>query len=297
MRRSTALVVYVLGVTLSLGSGSASAQKAGVAAPKPASSPKPPRPQPAPVPAKPAGSASMDLAALRANLQSTDLERAAQAARQLGLAQTPAALHTLLDSLAMGLHPTLVLAVVDAVAAYREPKSLDVLLYYTHHRTAEVRARALVALGHLSDSRVAVALQGGFRDGDASVRAAAAQVAAARKDISAVSPLMALLIKGDQAAAEPLARLSTPDTARRLGELIGEAPDGLLAQCMGAILLRPDFGPESAYVEVVRALGKLPGDDSIVALTTFIGSTPEVPARQSRREAQALYEQRLGGGQ
>jgi HEAT repeat protein len=292
MWRGARLAVYVLCVSVGLG-GAAFAQKAPKPAPPAKAAPKPAPP----APAKGASPAVIDLAVLRANLQSTDLERATQAARQLGQVQTPDALKILLDSLAMGLHPTLAGSVIDAVALYKDARAMDVLLYYSHHRAADVRGRAIAALGQQGDARVAAAVQTGLRDSDASVRAAAAQVAAARKDAAAISPLMALLVKGDAAVAEPLAKLSTPDTARKLGELIGEAPDALLAQCLGAILVRPDFGPEAAYVEVVRVLGKLPGDDAIVALTTFIGSTPEVPVRQSRREAQALYEQKLGGGQ
>ncbi len=49
-------------------------------------------------------------------------------------------------------------------------------------------------------------------------------------------------------------------------------------------------------MELVKALGKIPGDEAVVALTEFLSAVPESPPRLSRREAQTIYEQRLGGG-
>jgi hypothetical protein len=62
------------------------------------------------------------------------------------------------------------------------------------------------------------------------------------------------------------------------------------------MLMRKDMGPEQVYVELVRAIGKIPGEEAVVALTTYISSLPEKDLRQSKREAQSIYEQRLGGG-
>jgi hypothetical protein len=46
----------------------------------------------------------------------------------------------------------------------------------------------------------------------------------------------------------------------------------------------------------VRALGKVPGNEALEQLTTYVASVPENPPRQSRREAEAIIEARLGGG-
>jgi hypothetical protein len=59
--------------------------------------------------------------------------------------------------------------------------------------------------------------------------------------------------------------------------------------------MRPDFKPEEARVEVVKALGKIPGNDSLEQLTNYIGAIPEKPPRDSRNEAENIVEARLGG--
>ena len=83
--------------------------------------------------------------------------------------------------------------------------------------------------------------------------------------------------------------------ARRVAELMNDVPPALLADCVGQMLLRKNLGSEDIYVQLVETLGKIPGDEAVVALTTFLSAVPETPIRQSRRTAQAIYEQRLGG--
>ena len=80
-------------------------------------------------------------------------------------------------------------------------------------------------------------------------------------------------------------------------EQLSQVPDGLLAECLGAILMRPDFGNEAAKLQVVRALGKVAGPEATQALADYVSATPEKPPRQSRREAEAMVESRLEGGE
>lgn len=241
-------------------------------------------------------SISIDVAAVRADLFSTDPDRAAAAAEKLGASRQAGALDALLDALALGLHPRAAQAALDAVARHRSPAALEVLLAYASHRQPEVRARAVLALGALDDPRARAAARAALVDGEATVRAAGCRVVAERKDAVAADTLLALLKKGDEAVPPAIAALATPELARRVAELVGEAPDALVAESLGLMLLRPDLGKEDVYVEIVRALGKVPGEEAIVNLTNFLSATPETPARQSRREAQAVVEQRLGGG-
>ena len=239
---------------------------------------------------------TVDVAATRAELFGEDADKAAAAAGKLGQSRQPGALDALLDGLAMGLHPRVAVASIDAVAAHKDPNAIDSLLHYARNRNPEVRAHTITALGQLDDKRAAAAWKGGFRDGDHTVRAASAKIALNRKEAAVAPELIALMKKGDDAAPAALAAVAGPDTAIKVGELIGEAPDRLIAECLGALLLRTDLGKEDIYVEMVRALGKIPGEEAVVALTAFISATPEKPVRQSRREAQTIYEQRLGGG-
>ncbi|RMH37126.1 MAG: hypothetical protein D6689_21330 [Deltaproteobacteria bacterium] len=252
---------------------------------------------PARRPADPAASARIDLAAARAALSAADVDAAAAAAARLGQVRDPRALDALLDALAAGVHPAVAEAALAAIARHAAPRSVDVVRHYARHRSPRVRAAAVAALGAVDDARAAAAVLAALRDGHADVRAAAAKVVAARRLRAGIEPLLALLRKGDEAAADALATLADPELARAVAEQLGAAPDAVLARCLGAILMRPDFKPEAARVEVVRALGKIAGTEAIEQLTTYIASTPEKPPRLSRREAEAIVEQRLAEGQ
>ena len=263
---------------------------AGVAGAQPAN-PKAPK---APA-AKADAPVVLDVAATRKALFGEDLDKAASAATQLGQSKQAGVVDALLDALAMGLHPRVATAAVTALGRLRPAPALEVLLRYARNRNPEVRAAAVAALGALDDKRAQAAWRAALADGDKAVRAVAATVAAERKDAQVVKDLMTLLRKGDDAATAPLAALASADDARRVAEMIGDAPDRLVAECLGLVLLRPNLGKEDFYVDLVKAIGKIPGDDAVVALTNYISNTPEKPPRQSRREAQVIYEQRLGG--
>jgi HEAT repeat protein len=239
---------------------------------------------------------NVDVTATRKELFGEDADKAAAAATRLGQSRQGGALDALLDALAMGLHPRVAVAAIDAVAAHKDPSAIDSLLHYARNRNPEVRSHTIAALGLLDDKRAALAWKRAFRDGDHTVRAAASKIALNRREAGAVPELLALMKKGDDSAPAALAAVANPETAVKVGELIGEAPDRLIAECLGALLLRTDLGKEDIYVEMVRALGKIPGEEAVVALTAYISATPEKPVRQSRREAQTIYEQRLGGG-
>ncbi len=228
-------------------------------------------------------------------IRSPKVETAIAAAKALGASKSPKAMGELLDALAMGLHPRVASAALDAVALKAKQNSFDVVSFYMHHRNAKVRSSALRVMGALSDKRAKAMVLAALGDPHKSVRASAAEILAAQKTKKAIEPLMSLLKKGDEAAAPALASLANPDLARAVSELIGQAPDGLLARCLGAILMRPDFKPEEARVEVVKALGKIPGNDSLEQLTNYVGAIPEKPPRDSRTEAERIIEARLGG--
>jgi HEAT repeat protein len=236
----------------------------------------------------------VDVAKERAALFGADAQAAAAAATRLGQASQAGALDALLDGLALGLDPTVAAAALEGLARHADPRAFDVLDHYRHYRTPRVRAAAVEGLGALDDARAAGGVLHALHDGDALVRAAAARVVAARKLQKGVELLLALLQKGDEGSVEPLAQMASAELAKEVAELIGVAPDGLLARCLGMILLRPDF-KEEARLEVVRAIGKISGDEALEQLTTYVASVPENPPRQSRREAEAIVEARLGG--
>jgi HEAT repeat protein len=137
---------------------------------------------------------------------------------------------------------------------------------------------------------------GGLHDAAGIVRGAAAAAAAKGHIREAIEPLFALLARGEEPASRALAAMADADLARKIGDEFGKVPDAALAQCMGLILKRADFGPDDARVEIVRALGKIQDNAALTALSDYVDATPKNPPRQSRDEAQKMVEARLGGG-
>jgi HEAT repeat protein len=133
-------------------------------------------------------------------------------------------------------------------------------------------------------------------DRDRGVRASAAKIVMNDRLRDAAPKLVTLLKRGDEVAAKPLGALADADLARQVAELIGTAPDGLVARTLGAMLLNKQFGPEEVRVEVVQSLGELPGSEAVEALTNYVGSVPAKPERASRKEAELAIEKRLSGG-
>ena len=105
---------------------------------------------------------------------------------------------------------------------------------------------------------------------------------------------MSLVLKGDEAAARALGALADLKIAKTLGEKIGQAPDALVALALGTTLRRPDFKSDEARIEIVRILGKVPGDASISELEKYLEAVPEKSERKSRSEAAHIVEQRGG---
>jgi len=116
-----------------------------------------------------------------------------------------------------------------------------------------------------------------------------------RREKTAEGALIKLLLRKDSAAPPALGLIGGPETARALGEMIGTVPNYLLTQTLGGLLSRSDFGPEPARTEVVKMLGKMPGDQPVEFLTDYVKATDndkELKARPSRAEAQKIIEQR-----
>lgn len=236
-------------------------------------------------------------AAVVRDLASADVAVATRAAGKLGADSGAPGLSALLDALALGLHPQVSIAVLDAVASHASATAVDTLVRYSRHRNPKVRAKAVAALGTIDEDRADKAVLAALRDGNGSVRARAAGAVATRKIKGGAEILLSLLGKGDEAAAKALAEVADAELAMKVAESIGSAPDSIIAQCLGTMLSRASFGPEEARLEVVRALGRVPGQESLEQLTSYVASVPENPPRQSRSEAETIIETRLGGGQ
>jgi HEAT repeat protein len=159
-----------------------------------------------------------------------------------------------------------------------------------------VRSAAYGALAMYPDPIAQKAIVHGLHDMLAPVRGAAAAAAAKGRVKLAIEPLFDLMGKGEQPASAAIAAMADLDLARKVGDQLGKMPDAILAQTLGAILKRPDFGPDPARVDIVSAIGKIQAPEAVAALTDYVDATPKNPPRPSRTAAQKMIEARLGGG-
>src|SRR5436190_631144 len=79
-----------------------------------------------------------------------------------------------------------------------------------------------------------------------------------------------------------LAAMADGELARKLADQLGKVPEASLALSLGLILKRPDFGPDPARVEIVRAIAKIQDAAAVTALTDYLDATPKNPPRPSR---------------
>lgn len=236
-----------------------------------------------------------DLSPVLKDLASTNPEVAVKAAETLGASTDPGAHEALLDALAWGMPSTVAIAAITALSQHPAPPDVAALKRYADHHNPSVRSAAFGALALYPDPVAQQAIARGLHDQLAPVRGAAAAAAAKGRVRIAVEPLFTLISLGEEPAMKAVAAMADPELARKLGDQVGRFPDAALAHALSLILKRNDF-PDTARVDVVRTIGKIPGNDAVSALTDYLDATPKNPPRQSRQEAEKMVEARLGGG-
>jgi HEAT repeat protein len=237
-----------------------------------------------------------DLGPLITSLAGADSAAAGKAATTLGESTEPGAHEALLDGLALGLPPPVAIEALAALTKHPAPPDVVALVRYAGHHNPSVRGAALAALAMYPDPVAHAAVVAGLHDMTGSVRGAAATAAAKGHVREAIEPLFELLARGEDIAARGLAAMADADLVRRIGDQFGKVPDPQLAECLGLILRRADFGPDTARVDIVRAIAKIQDQAAVAALTDYLDATPKNPPRESRAEAQKIVEARLGGG-
>jgi len=229
---------------------------------------------------------------LKADLHGDNLDRAVAAASALGSLKDAQALDALVGALQLGAAPQLTVALLEAIELHKSPKSIDLLRHFAMNRRAEIRAAAVKAVGVIEDPRVAPILIDALGDSSPIVRARAARLLGDRNERKAEKALFKMLRRGDKTAAAPLGIVGGVETAKQLGELIGELPDAAVATAFGTMLKRKDFGPDPLRTEVVKALGKIPGADATAALVEYVASVPPKEVRISKTAAEKILEGR-----
>lgn len=295
MKKSGSVLVF--GLALAMPFAQAMAQGAGKAGAGGAKG-KGKAPAAAAAPAKPKLGVALtaaQLEAFRADLASRELDKATAAADALGkasgTASSAAVVNILLDQLALGTSPKLSMAILDALSFHKSAAALEALSHYARNRNDELRVKALYAIAATPDKAAVPLLMRALHDSAGSVRAVAANALAQRKEMGAAETLMALLKRGDDSAASALGKLATPDLAAKLGDLIGDVRDDLLSNALGGLLMRDDLKDE-VKLEVVRALGKIPGEMALAALAEYIAQPVGKVKPPSRVEAEKILGER-----
>ncbi len=230
-----------------------------------------------------------------AKLASPDVEVAVRAVETLGRNAAPEAHDALLDALAMGLPPVVAIAALAAVGSRPAQGDLPSLRRYASHHEPTVRSAALAAIGSYRELDAQAIIVAAFGDPVATVRDAAAGVAGRTKLRTAAQPMLTLLARGEESSARGLAAMADPELARVIAEQLGKVPDDTLVVALGGVLVRPDFGPDPARVELVRAIAKIQGTAAQAALAAYLAAAPKAPPRKSREEAQMVLSARTGG--
>ncbi len=242
---------------------------------------------------RPGKAAKLDVAKVSAVLLGADLAAATRAAAQLGGAPSEAAHEAVLDALATGLHPDVAVAGLTALGTNASKTDLQLIGAYIRHRNPAVRAAALRAfLASIGEPALVAESLSSY---DAGVRAVAAEAAGRMQLKETIPALLILLDKGEEAAAVALGKMANEDLARTVAEHFGTAPDVTLAKALGVMLARKDFGNEATRLDVIRTVNKLGGPEAIAVLEAYVASTPALPPKQSRREAEAGIKEKLGG--
>jgi len=229
---------------------------------------------------------------LKADLHGDNLDRAVAAASALGSLKGEDSLEALMGALQLGAPPKLTLALLEALGLHKSPKAIDLMRHFATYRRPEVRVAALKGLTGIADRRIGLILINALGDSSPMVRAKAARELGELNDRRAERPLFKMLRRGDAAAASPLGTVGGVETAKQLAELIGELPDPVLANALGTIVKRKDFGPDPLRKMVVQTLCKIPGADATAALVEYIAGVPEKEVRLSKKEAEKCLEAR-----
>lgn len=236
---------------------------------------------------------------LRALLIDGDDIQVEEAALKLAAANNKESLEVILDALSVGAGPRIQTILLESLPARKDPRALDLLVRYARSRNIEVRKKAVLALAELPLDKSTDALIAALSDSVEEVRSAAATALGKRRATKAEKPLQRLFDRGDKSAATALGQLGGADLARSITEKIGSLPDAQVAALLGEMLKRSDVGPDSFKLDLVRALGRLPGVEATTALLSYSTVTnpskgKPAPVPPSVTEAQKILDQRSG---
>ncbi len=245
-------------------------------------------------PARNLGQANLDY--LLFMIQGENVQDSLAAIAELGKRKTPDSLDLLLMQLLLGYPPQLSKAMIEALGNRKDPRAMETLVFYSRHRSPELRVEALTALSALEfkdPGQIKATnelLLKALRDMDEPVRNKAAWLLARRKVAEAEELLLVLFSRGSTPAMEALGSVGGIRTAHAMALALEDsrASREPLIRTIGTLLSRPDFGPEPVRIQLVKILGSinLPGAQNV--LMVYHASGPDAFSRSRKLAFQIL---------
>lgn len=171
---------------------------------------------------------------------------------------------------------------LERLGELARPGSIPVLELYTHHRRAEVRQRAYLALARIHHPTRSERLARGLRDPAARVREAVARALGRIGAHDAVPLLFLAFERGVAGTAAALGALGGDGSIERFNEQLGTHPLDAMLEGYAAYLARDDIELETK-LSIVAALGEVPGGDVKAFLLRQLRSLPATAPERLRR--------------
>lgn len=225
------------------------------------------------------------------DLKSQDLPTVLRAVTTLADAADPRATEPLTELLRKGPPDDVTHAVIQALGAIADPRSVNILIEYMRHRRARVRRYAVQAIAAIVNPRVRDqvldALRSALRDSNDRVRGAAANALAEHQDRGAIDLLFLAFERNVVEAAVAIGKLGGAAEAERLAGYLGRRQLSEILPGFDEFLRRPEF-PEDAKVEIIRKLESIAGPDVKRFLVSLTTSPPQGFPARVREEAERL---------
>jgi HEAT repeat protein len=158
--------------------------------------------------------------------------------RTAGRAGAPA-VAAIVDLLRLGLSPALTLAAIETLGDTEAEAASETVVWYTHHRSVEIRRAAVGTLAKTAGAPATKALRAALSDPDAGVRGAAATALGALKAKDAVGDLFLALDHKVPEAAVSIGLLCAGNECDHLATKLGSAPFDVVTTGLDQIIFRP----------------------------------------------------------
>lgn len=220
-------------------------------------------------------------------LGATDPSEIRGGLESLGLLGNARAVAPITARIRRGLPPELLAVAVDTLMILGRPEAGPVLVDLTRHRRADIRLKAVQAIVACRPRGADRVLIEALSDGDASVRAAAAEGLGTIGARSAVDALFHAMERHVPEAPLAIAAVANAADVDRFLGLLGRMPFAEVTPALSEMLHRPDLAA-SAKLAIVHRLSELATPEVRTFLEELVASPDGVPPNVLRAAQDAI---------